>query len=108
MSDVSKETEQLLLAMKQTSVYKNFEIQKIRMKEFPELKKQVDDFRMRNFELQSEDNNIDFFEAFSVFEKENADLRENPIVADFLSAELAICRMVQEVSARIINSVEIE
>lgn len=108
MSDITRETDQLLLAIRQTDAYTNFEIQKKRINEFPELKKQVDDFRIRNFELQTGDNDIDLFEAISVFEKEYAEFREEPLVADFLAAELELCRMVQEVYARILGSVEIE
>ena len=42
------------------------------------------------------------------FEKEYRDFRENPLVNDFLAAELAFCRMLQNNNARITDAIDFE
>ena len=42
------------------------------------------------------------------FEKEYKEFRENVIVDDFLKAELALCRMMQEINALIVDGLNFE
>ena len=42
------------------------------------------------------------------FEKEYEDFRENPLVSDFLAAELALCRMLQKHGNMIMNEIDFE
>ena len=71
-----------------------------------ELKKQIDDFRTRNFELQtSKDTNFDKIDQFT---RENEAFRENPLVSDFLAAELAFCRMMQEIGLYVTDQMKFE
>ena len=77
-----------------------------RVKEQPELKRQIDDFRTRNFELQtSKDTNFDKIDQFT---RENEAFRENPLVSDFLAAELAFCRMMQEIDVKLAEAMDFE
>ncbi len=90
----------------QSEEYLKYVEQKERVKKFPELKKQLDEYRRRNFEMQ---NNRDMvFEASEAFEREYADFLDNPMVADFLEAELAFCRMMQEHYALVMGAVDFE
>ena len=41
------------------------------------------------------------FDEIDRFEKEYEEFRKNPIVSDFLAAELAFCRMYQEITEKI-------
>lgn len=76
------------------------------VKEQPELKRQIDDFRTRNFELQtSKDTNFDKIDQFT---RENEAFRENPLVSDFLAAELAFCRMMQEIGLYVTDQMRFE
>ena len=40
----------------------------------------------------------ELFDMMDVFEKEYEKFRENPLVDDFLQAELAFCRLMQEIN----------
>ena len=62
--------------------------------QYPDLKKQIDEFRYRNFKLQNETDADRLFD-----EREYEEFRKNPIVSDFLAAELAFCRMYQEIQS---------
>ena len=91
--NVNQAVEQMVQAIRNTDAYMEYRRQLARIKEQPELKKQIDDFRTRNFELQtSKDTNFDKIDQFT---RENEAFRENPLVSDFLAAELAFCRMMQ-------------
>lgn len=86
--------------------YKKYAEQKERVKQFPDLKKQIDEFRQRNFEMQNSDGMV--FEKIESFEREYEDFRDNPLVADFLEAELAFCRMMQTHYAKVLEAIDFE
>ena len=49
----------------------------------------------------------DLYERMEAFEDEYREFRKNPVVAEYLESELRICRMIQEINARITNVVEL-
>lgn len=76
-----------------------------RLKEDPDLKGRVDIFRMRNFELHRSN---DAFDRLEGFEREYEDLLEEPLVSEFLDAELAFCRMIQKNNDCIMRAIHFE
>ncbi len=93
-------------ALKESAEYRAYLQAKEKVKEFPELKREIDEYRKRNYELQSK-SEIEF-ESIEEFEKEYESLWENPLAAEFLAAELAFCRMMQEISFQITESFDFE
>ena len=91
--NVNQAVEQMVQAIRNTDAYLEYQKQLARVKEQSELKRQIDEFRTRNFELQTREN-----EAF----------RENPLVSDFLAAELAFCRMMQEIGLYVTDQMHFE
>lgn len=106
MRDVEEEMLRYIDAIKATEEYREYERQKERVRQYPELKAQIDEYRRRNFEMQMSGDNV--FERMERFEQEYAGFRENPVVADFLAAELAFCRMMQELNIEITESLNFE
>lgn len=90
----------------ETEEYQEYVIQKNKVKQYPELKAQIDEFRARNFEMQRDKDLV--FERIEAFEKEYEDFRENPLVADFLDAELAFCRMMQKNNGKIMDAIDFD
>lgn len=89
-----------------TEEYQTYEAVLAKVKQYPELKKQIDDFRKRNFELQlSSDNDLNKLDQF---EKEFESLREDMLVQDFLAAELDLCRLIQDIYLRITAALHFE
>ena len=76
------------------------------MKQFPELKAQIDAYRRRNFEIQTSPDTV--YDVIEKFENEYAQFRENPLVADFLAAELAFCRLMQLLSLKVTEELDFE
>lgn len=104
--NVNQAVEQMVQAIRNTDAYLEYRRQLGRIKEQPELKKQIDDFRTRNFELQtSKDTNFDKIDQFT---RENEAFRENPLVSDFLVAELDFCRMMQEIGLYVTDQMKFE
>ena len=104
--NVNEAVKQLVEAIRNTDAYLEYQRQLARVKEQPGLKRQIDDFRTRNFELQtSKDTNFDKIDQFT---RENEAFRENPLVSDFLAAELAFCRMMQEIGLYVTDQMRFE
>ncbi len=91
-----------------SDTYKEYYYQREKIKKQPELYDKVNEFRQRNFDLQNEANSDEIFERMEAFNKEYEELRENPLVDSFLSAELAFCRMMQEVYVMLADEIDFE
>lgn len=108
MQELRMELEQLTDAIKRTAVYQNYRTQRESVKQEPGLQEKIDEYRMRNFELQNSEQSEDLFDKIEVFSREYEKFRENPKVNAFLDAELAFCRMMQEIQLRITEAVDFE
>jgi len=104
--DLETATRNYIAVILETEVYCTYRTELERIKAHPELKAQVDQFRTRNYEFQSRLEND--FNKLDNFEKEYQNFREDPIVADFLAAELALCRMLQKISFNIVDAMNFE
>lgn len=95
-------TEELIEKLRKCEVCQKYFRQKEFVTEnYPDLKKQIDEYRRMNYRLQNETDSDRLFDEIDRFEQEHTEFRKNPIVSDFLAAELAFCRLCQEVQERI-------
>ncbi len=106
MNNIDNATDEFIAAILKTEVYENYARELAKVKKQPELKAQIDEYRKRNFEFQSNADND--FGKLDRFEKEYEGFRANPLVADFLAAELGLCRMMQRINARITAGLNFE
>ncbi|MCM1126223.1 MAG: YlbF family regulator [Lachnospiraceae bacterium] len=95
-------------SIKETEVYKRYYFQLQKLKEEPELYAEVNEYRKRNFELQNTSQVDELFDKMYAFEREYEKFRENPLVDEFLTAELAFCRMMQELDIYITKELNFE
>lgn len=101
MSDFDKEMENFIQKVYESDICREYFRQKEYIKQYPELKIQIDDFRQRNFQLQNETDSNILFDEMDRFEREYEEFRKDPVVNDFLAAELAFCRLYQQISDKI-------
>lgn len=101
MNDFERETEGFIQKLYETETCREYFRQKEYVEQYPELKAQIDEFRQRNYRLQNETDSNILFDEIDRFEREYEEFRKNPIVSDFLAAELAFCRMYQEINDKI-------
>lgn len=107
MNNIDDAVEQLIEAILASPEYHAYDEQRNAVKQFPDLKTKLDEFRERNYLLQISDDS-DALEKLEQFERAYSDFLETPMVADFLAAELAFCRMMQDVNLHITESLHFE
>ena len=105
MLELHEELDDFIAKLKKTQVYLEYEEQLRKLSEQPELKQRVDDFRRRNYEIQTRAYSENIFDEVERFQKESEHLRDIPIVHEFLASELALCRMIQKVTTTIVEAV---
>lgn len=108
MVEVATALEGLIEAIVESREYKEFQHQKEIMRERPALKQQIDEYRQRSFELQHSEDTGDLLERTERFSEQYKELRKNPLVEDFLNAELELCIMLQEINRCVVEAVEFE
>lgn len=101
-------SEKFVKAIKETEIYKKYYFQLGKIKKSPELYEKVNEFRQRNYEIQNTNQGDELFHKMDAFEREYEKFRENPIVDDFLRAELAFCRLMQEVNIYVTEELDFE
>ncbi|MCR4691351.1 MAG: YlbF family regulator [Lachnospiraceae bacterium] len=108
MSDYRDSLDNFIKQIQQSSVYTEYITQRDRLRQYPELKQQVDEYRRKNYLLQTESDPDNMFDEIDHFQREYESFRENPVVHDFLAAELALCRMMQTINYEIVKAVSID
>lgn len=96
----------LITAILKSEEYLAYRAELDRVLQVPGLKAQIDEYRKRNYELQSSAD-IDF-DKLDRFEKENEDFRSDPLVWDFLAAELAFCKRMQGIETRVTEELDFQ
>ena len=110
MSDIQIEeaTKKFAAYIQETDTYKEYWYQREKIKKQPELYDKVNEYRQKNFDLQNESDSEDLFDRMEEFEQEYAKFRQNPMVEDFLRAELAFCRMMQDINVLLTAEIDFE
>ena len=105
--EMKKALNQFLNELQESSAFRDYKYQKERIKKVPGMKERINDFRIKRFEFQNYKGE-DLFEKIDEFEKEYQSFKEEPIVREYLAAELEICRLVQEINNAIDDLVDID
>lgn len=105
---IEEEIEKFVQSIKETETYHRYSTQLAKIKCEPELFNKVNEYRWKNYELQNTSQVDQLFDRMDAFEKEYAQFRENPLVDDFLAAELAFCRMMQDINVFITEKLDFE
>ena len=107
MNSIRTATNILVDAIKDSPEYKVYLECEQKLGERPELKARVDEYRAETFRLHNQAEGVDLFEAVDHFEKENIELRKDPVVNRYLEAELSVCRLMQRIQDSIFETVQI-
>lgn len=105
--EMRKALSQFLEELQESSAFKDYKYQKERIKKVPGMKNRINDFRKKRFEFQKYEGE-DLFEKIDEFQREYQNFKEEPIVREYLAAELEICRLVQEINSAIDELVDID
>ena len=105
MDEITERVYALTEAMKENRDYQRYLFLEAELQKNRELKKQVDEFRLRNYYLQESD--VDLYEAVDEVDREFQELQKIPLVNAYLDAELSVCKMIQRVLETISQEVQI-
>ena len=108
MVEVEHELFTLVEAVKHSETYKNYDRARIVLKSDPELMEKVNAYREENYHLQTSPDDGMLEDRIEAFAEANMELSEEPRVRAFLDAELALCRMLQEITDRVIEGIDFE
>ena len=106
--EVQKALEQLAQAIKDSDIYREYRRQSEKVDNTGDMREKIDEYRGRNFELQNSVQTEDLLDKLDAFEREYEKFREDPLVEEFLDAELAFCRMMQEIDVKLAEAMDCE
>ena len=105
--EMRKAVNQFLNEFQNSSAFRDYKYQKERIKKVPGMKERINEFRKKRFEFQKYQGE-DLFEKIDEFQREYQAFKEEPIVREYLAAELEICRLVQQIYGAIDELVDID
>lgn len=108
MSEFDSTVESLITVIHNTKEYQTFLREKEKVARFPELKQKINEYRLKNYELQNSTNDDELFDKMEEFDREYEEFRDDPLVSDFLEAELDFCRMMQDMNMRITAALDFD
>lgn len=112
MNEGIKETDslarQLSVAIRQSSEYTVYRQKLAELQEQPELYGQVNNLRRNNFQRQNGGGGRMTYDEYSVFAAESKRLRSNPLVNEFLDAEVGLGRLLQDIKRTIISEIDFD
>ena len=106
--EVQKALEQLAQAIKDSDIYREYRRQSEKVDNTGDMREKIDEYRVRNFGLQNSVQTEDLLDKLDAFEREYEKFREDPLVEEFLDAELAFCRMMQEIDVKLAEAMDFE
>ena len=105
--EMRKAVNQFLNEFQNSSAFRDYKYQKERIRKVPGMKDRINEFRKKRFEFQKYQGE-DLFEKIDEFQREYQAFKEEPIVREYLAAELEICRLVQQIYGAIDELVDID
>lgn len=98
----------LIRVIRDSDDYKAFEAAKRKVAADPALKTQIDDYRKACYLLQNTGDDATLYDRTRDFYEQYKEFRQNPLVEQYLSAELAVCRMLQHIATRVVEEVDLD
>ncbi len=106
MSHVQEVTKELITAIEESPEYIRYQKAKAEINKYPILKAKADEFRKCNYELQN--SHKDIFEEADKLQQEYAEVIDNSFVREYLTAEHAFCRVLQQINWQMIETLDFE
>lgn len=108
MSFIDTCTDMLISAIQNGSVYRQYCVALEEVKKIPGLKERVDEYRRLNYIVQNQNNEIELHEAIDDLDAKMQELCKISEVNQFLEAELALCRQLQNISTAIHQGINLD
>lgn len=101
-------TKALIRAIHDSREYREYENIKRKLKNMPELKNRINQYRIEVYKLQNTGDDENLYDRVEEFNRTHAEFRRDPLVDEYLKCELAVCRMLQRVASTVVGTVDLE
>lgn len=108
MENVNACTQALIKAIQESEEYIHFSKLRDQVKEQPELRRQINEFRLLVFQVQNCQEPLDMYAEQLRLCRDYEEFRKDTLVNDFLQAELRICRMLQKITEDVADAVDLD
>lgn len=105
---VREKLEDLIASVKSSKTYREYREAKEKVERDPLKKRQLDKYRTKIYEIQNSYGGSDLYNSVDRIEQESEEFRSDPEVDQFLTAELALCRMIQYVNLTLIDELDFD
>lgn len=107
MTDLSNLAQNVINIIRSTPEYEKYASALEEIKKDPDLYRRVNELRLKNFELQQEDNE-DMMDLMDALTNEYEDVINLESVNRFMEAEAGLCRLFQEFNYLVTNGLEFD
>ena len=105
---IMEETSVLISTIKSTSIYTEFQSALEDLQRYPELKAKADEFREENYLAYHAIKDPISFADFDSLEEKRTELARYPQIDRYLKAELALCRVLQDIQTRLVTAISFD
>ncbi len=106
MDTINDKVEELVSAIRKSTEYRNFQEAGQEVRKVPGLAEKIREVCWKNYELQNSGTE-DLYERLEEFMDQNKEFWRNPVVEQYLEHELRMCRILQEINARVTGIVDL-
>lgn len=107
MTDLSALANQVLETIKNTEEYKRYRELLEEIKKDPVIYDRVNELREKNFMIQQSESD-DILDMLDALTNEYEDVINMELASEFLSAEVALCRLVQDFNRILVDGLEFD
>ena len=108
MQQVKDAENQLLEALREGSVLKRFEAASKMLEGHEDEKQIIDDFRRKAYMVSNTHDPLGAFEDLEALYEERCRIYQNPRIAEYLQAEMELCRMLQRICAHVMEVADLQ
>lgn len=108
MTETKSIIDRMVDEMKDCAEFRRYRVISSIIQEYPEKKRRLFEFRKKNYLLQNSEDQIDLFSESDRLMKEYRDVYDDPMLREFLEAEVAVCRIVQQINDEMVRCLEFE
>lgn len=107
-ANIESKVRELADLILQSQAYQNYKMSSEQIKANPELYSTVNEYRRRNFYLQTQGDPSTMYEEIGKLEEGFSQHRKIKLVHEFLQNELYLCRMIRKIDELLIEDMEFE
>lgn len=99
--------EELKQSLLESEAFVRYQKVRAEVHNYPEKEYRLHEFRRKNYFLQNSREQLDLFTEEDRLEQEYA-VYKDPLLGEYLAAEVAVCRIIQQVNKELIGCLDFE